>query len=222
MLKINSQLEEYILSHTSPEDRVLEELNRKTNLEILNPHMLSGHLLGKVLEMISKMIQPELILEIGTYTGYSAICLARGLREGGKLHTVDINDELEEMVRFFFKKARIEEKVEYHIGNALEIIPGLNHYFDLVFIDGDKREYCAYYNTVFDKVKSGGFILADNVLLDNKVIEKEKSGDLLTKGIKDFNNLVHNDPRVENVILPIRDGLTVLKKTEQVVDAKTL
>jgi predicted O-methyltransferase YrrM len=214
MFKIDPQLEEYILSHTEPEDPVLSEINRKTNLEILNPNMLSGHLLGKTLQMISKMIQPELILEIGTYTGYSAICLARGLKEGGKLHTIDINDELEEMARFYFKKAGVEKEIVYHIGNALEIIPGLNHYFDLVFIDGDKREYNLYYHAVIDKVKPGGFILADNVLWDGKVIEKNESGDPYTQGIKAFNKLAHNDPRVENVILPVCDGLMVLRKTD--------
>lgn len=214
MFKIDLQLEEYILSHTEPEDPVLAELTRKTNLEILNPNMLSGHLLGKVLQMISKMIEPELILEIGTYTGYSAICLARGLKEGGKLHTIDINDELEEIVRFYFKKAQIEEKIEYYTGNALEIIPRLNYYFDLVFIDGDKREYSAYYKIVIDKVKPGGFILVDNILWDGKVIEKNESCDPHTQGIKAFNKLAHNDPRVENVILPVRDGLMVLRKTD--------
>jgi len=174
--------------------------------------MLSGHLQGKILEMISKMIQPEKILEIGTYTGYSAICLAKGIKKGGKLHTIEINDELEDIVLKYIKKAGLTEVVSNHFGNALEIIPEINEMFDLVFIDGDKREYLKYYHMVFDHVKPGGFILADNVLWSGKVIELDSPDDEYTKGIFDFNEYLKNDSRVEKVILPLRDGLTLIRK----------
>lgn len=205
-------IEEYILNHSDKEDPVLAELNRETNLKILRPRMLSGHLQGKVLEMISKMIHPERILELGTYTGYSAICLAKGLKEKGILHTIEMNDELEEIIRKYFLKAGIENKVNLHFGDARKIIPQLKEQFDLVFIDADKREYLEYYHLVFDFVKSGGFILADNVLWSGKVIELELPDDEYTKGIFDFNRFIKDDDRVEKVILPLRDGLTLIRK----------
>jgi predicted O-methyltransferase YrrM len=205
-------IEEYILNHSDREDPVLAELNRETNLKILRPRMLSGHLQGKVLEMISKMIHPERILELGTYTGYSAICLAKGLKEKGILHTIEINDELEEIIRKYFLKAGIENSVDLHFGDARKIIPQLNEQFDLVFIDADKREYLEYYHLVFDVVKPGGFILADNVLWSGKVIELESPDDEYTKGIFDFNRFIKNDDRIEKVILPLRDGLTLIRK----------
>lgn len=205
-------IEEYILNHSDKEDPILAELNRETNLKILRPRMLSGHLQGKVLEMISKMIHPEKILELGTYTGYSAICLAKGLKDNGTLHTIEINDELEEIIRKYLLKAGIENKVKLHFGNAQKIIPQLNEQFDLVFIDADKREYLEYYHLVFDYVKTGGFILADNVLWSGKVIELELPDDEYTKGIFDFNRFIKDDDRVEKVILPLRDGLTLIRK----------
>jgi len=205
-------IEDYILQHSDPEDEVLAALNRETNLKVLRPRMLSGHLQGKILEMLSKMIQPEKILEIGTYTGYSAICLAKGLKKGGKLHTIEINDELEDIVLKYITKAGLQEVIHNHFGNALEIIPGINEMFDLVFIDGDKREYLEYYHMVFDYVKQGGFILADNVLWSGKVIELDSPDDEYTKGIFDFNEYLKNDTRVEKVILPLRDGLTLIRK----------
>ncbi|OFX90017.1 MAG: methyltransferase [Bacteroidetes bacterium GWF2_33_16] len=205
-------IEEYILNHSDDEDPVLAELNRETNLKILRPRMLSGHLQGKILEMISKMIQPEKILEIGTYTGYSAICLAKGLKEKGVLHTIEINDELEEIITKYIGKSGFQSNIITHYGNALEIIPALNTMFDLVFIDGDKREYLDYYKLVLNYVKSGGFILADNVLWSGKVIEMETPDDEYTKGIFDFNDFLKNDTRVEKVILPLRDGLTLIRK----------
>ena len=205
-------IEEYILSHSDEEDPVLSELNRETNLKILRPRMLSGHLQGKVLEMISKMINPERILELGTYTGYSAICLAKGLKNNGVLHTIEINDELEDFILKYIKKAGLEKKIKLHSGDAQKIVPELNEQFDLVFIDADKREYLDYYNIVFDFVKSGGFILADNVLWSGKVIELESPDDEYTKGIFDFNEFIKNDTRVEKVILPLRDGLTLIRK----------
>ncbi len=205
-------IEEYILNHSDDEDTVLAELNRETNLKILRPRMLSGHLQGKILEMLSKMINPKKILEIGTYTGYSAICLAKGLKEEGLIHTIEINDEQEDFISKYLKKAGVENKVKLHFGNALNIIPTLSEQFDLIFIDGDKREYLEYYKLVFDFLKPGGFILADNVLWSGKIIELEKPDDEYTKGIFDFNGYIKNDKRIEKVILPLRDGLTLIRK----------
>ena len=207
-----NKLEQYILNHSEPEGNILSELNRKTNLSMLNPRMLSGHLQGKILKMLSNMIKPKYILEIGTFTGYSAICLASGLKKGGKLHTIDINDEIAYLAKDYFKKAKLNNKIVFHIGNAIDIIPELNIKFDLVYIDGDKREYCIYYNSVFQYLKKGGFIIADNVLWNGKVVEKIAENDEQTKGIIKFNDLVHADNRVENVIFPLRDGLMLLRK----------
>jgi len=205
-------IEEYILNHSDSEDPILAELNRETNLKVLRPRMLSGHLQGKILEMISKMIRPERILEIGTYTGYSAICMAKGLKENGILHSIEINDELEEIITKYIQKSGLKNKIKTLFGNALEIIPLLNESFDMVFIDGDKREYLEYYNLILNFVNPGGFILADNVLWSGKVIEMETPDDEYTKGIFDFNNFLKNDTRVEKVILPLRDGLTLIRK----------
>ncbi len=205
-------IEEYILKHSDSEDPILAELNRETNLKILRPRMLSGHLQGKILEMISKMINPEKILELGTYTGYSAICLAKGLKESGILHTIEINDELENFILKYLKKAGLDQKVKLHFGDAKKLVPEINEQFDLVFIDADKREYLEYYSILFDFVKPGGFILADNVLWSGKVIELESPDDEYTKGIFEFNKFIKNDNRVEKVILPLRDGLTLIRK----------
>ena len=205
-------IEQYILDHSDPEDPLLAELNRETHLKILRPRMLSGHLQGKILEMISKMIRPQKILEIGTYTGYSAICLSKGLQKDGVLHTIEINDEMEHFIRKYLQKAYLENKIKLHIGNALKIIPDIEETFDLVFIDGDKRQYSEYYHTLFDYVKPGGFILADNVLWSGKVIELESPDDEYTKGIFAFNELITKDNRVEKVIIPLRDGLTLIRK----------
>jgi len=205
-------IEEYILNHSDKEDPILAELNRETNLKILRPRMLSGHLQGKILEMISKMIQPEKILELGTYTGYSAICLAKGLKESGVLHSIEINDELEDFISKYIKKAGLGNKIKLHFGDARKIVPEINDQFDLVFIDADKREYLEYYNIVFEFVKQGGFILADNVLWSGKVIELDSPDDEYTKGIFEFNEFIKNDNRIEKVILPLRDGLTLIRK----------
>lgn len=209
---MNDKLEQYILDHTEAESELLAALNRDTQHKILNPRMLSGHLQGKILEMISKMINPSYILEIGTYTGYSAICLAQGLTENGQIHTIEINDELESFIRPYLEKSGLNGKIHLHIGNALEIIETLNNEIDLVFIDGDKRQYLDYYNIIINKVRKGGFILADNVLWSGKVVEPLNQNDDYTKGILAFNQFVHNDNRVENVILPIRDGIMLLRK----------
>lgn len=209
---LDTELEEYVLDHTTSESGLLQKLNRETNAKILMPRMLSGHLQGRALSMFSRMIHPKNILEIGTYTGYSAICLAEGLKEGGKLYTIDINEELEVMVRRYLKEAGIDNKTEYIIGNAIEVIPTLNQTFDLVFIDADKENYLNYFELVFEKVSSGGFIIADNVLWSGKVIEPSEQLDKDTKAIVEFNEAIQNDSRVENLLLPIRDGLMVIQK----------
>ena len=207
-----NSIDQYISAHTQAESELLQILNRETHAKILLPRMLSGHVQGKVLEMISKMINPDYILELGTYTGYSALCLATGLTEKGKLHTIEINDELETFTRSFFEKSEFANKINFHIGDALEIIPNLKNNIDLVFIDADKRNYLSYYEAIISKVKKGGFILADNVLWGNKVIDEVDDNDLYTKGIIEFNKFVHEDKRVDNVILPIRDGIMILRK----------
>jgi len=212
---LNKELTEYVEKHTSPEPEVLSELNRETNLKVLMPRMLSGHYQGRFLSMISWMVRPASILEIGTYTGYSAICFAEGLAEGGKIHSIDINEELESLVRRFVKKAGMEDKVVLHIGNAMDIIPTLDLTFDLVFIDADKVNNLKYYNMVIEKVRAGGFIIADNVLWSGKVVEQEKI-DKDTRLIMDFNDFVQQDERVENIMLPLRDGLLIARKKQAV------
>ncbi len=205
-------LEKYILEHISPEDGFLTELDRETHLNVLRSRMLSGHLQGKILKMISSMVRPQKALELGTYTGYSAICLAQGMPEGSTLHTVEINDELEPIASKYIRKAGMEDRIVQHIGDACQLINELKGPFDLVFMDADKREYCEYYNRVFDKVPVGGFILADNILWSGKVAEEKPDADEQTQGILRFNDLVRNDPRVEVVIFPFRDGISVIRK----------
>ncbi|MBE9467933.1 MAG: O-methyltransferase [Bacteroidetes bacterium] len=211
-MEFNNKIEEYILAHTEAEDELLKELDRKTNLKILRPRMLSGHLQGEILKMISYMINPENILEIGTFTGYSAICLAKGLDKKGKLFTIDKNDEIADFTKSFFDKSCLKDKIVFYVGDAIKIIPKIEEQFDLVFIDADKREYLDYYNLIFDKVNKGGFIIADNVLWDGKVIKKVDSNDKQTLGLIAFNDFVQNDNRVENVMFPIRDGLIIIRK----------
>jgi len=206
------EIENYILQHIEPEDEVLSELNRETHLKVMGARMISGHLQGQVLTILSKMIQPENILEIGTFTGYSAICLAKGLAENGKLITIEIDDELEKFARRYFVKAGVQHKIIQRIGLALEIIPTLQETFDLVFIDADKCEYVAYYQEVFDRVRSGGYIIADNTLWSGKVLNEPTPDDFQTKGILKFNSLIRNDKRVEKVMLPLRDGMTLIRK----------
>jgi len=204
-------LERYLIEHSSPEDPVLEDLFRQTHIRFVNPNMVTGHLQGKLLEFISRMINPEMILEIGTFTGYSAICLARGLKPGGKLFTIEINDELKEFSHSRFAGSGMESDIVQLTGRAQDIIPALDHSFDLVFIDGDKREYTEYFNAVIEKVKPGGFILADNVLWGEKVLEKE-TRDPQTLGIIQFNEMIKNRDDIEKVILPLRDGIMLIRK----------
>ena len=202
----------YSIKLSESEPQILVNLRRETNLKILMPRMLSGHFQGLLLSFISKMIKPKKILEIGTFTGYSAICLASGLSDEGELITIDKNDELKSITQKYFKKSKYANEITQIFGNANEIIPTLNHSFDLVFIDADKREYLDYYHNIFDKVLKGGFILADNVFWNGKVLESINPKDEYTKGVVEFNEFVKNDKRVEQIVLPIRDGLMILRK----------
>ena len=212
MLELNPELEQYILMHSEPESEVLAELSRATHLQVLRPRMLSGNLQGQFLKMICQMIGARRVLEIGTYTGYAAISMASGLAEGGVVHTIDVNDELEDFTRGFIEKSGLEEHIVFHVGDACEIIPRLDEVFDLVFIDADKREYSEYYRLVFDKVRSGGMIIADDVLWDGKVADPQVKLDAQTKGILNFNEMVQADSRVENILLPVRHGLMIVRK----------
>ncbi len=206
---INLEINQYAEEHSSPESDLLRKINRDTHAEVLMPRMLSGHLQGRFLAMISGMIQPQSILEIGTYTGYSALCLAEGLRKGGTLITLDINEELESRVRKYFEQSN-GKSIDYRIGDAAEIIPSLPGPFDLVWIDADKKNYTLYYDLVLDKVSSGGFILADNVLWSGKVLSDKPDKD--TRAIMNFNDKIQADHRVKNVLLPVRDGIMMIQK----------
>ena len=209
---LEEALENYVNEHTSPESAILNDLNRQTHINVLQPRMLSGHLQGRVLSMLSKMIQPKRILEIGTYTGYAALCMAEGLEDNGELITIDINYELEDMVKKYVSEAGFDDRIIMKVGNALEIIPTLDKAFDLVFIDADKTNYSNYYDLLIDELPKGSFIIADNVLWSGKVTEPVKDNDEDTKALKDFNEKIHSDERVENVLFPIRDGLMVIRK----------
>lgn len=209
---ISQELDNYVCKHSENEPVYLQDLNRKTHLNVLQPRMLSGHFQGRVLSMLSHMIQPKRVLEIGTYTGYSALCFAEGLQNDGKVITIDVNEELAEMVEEFIAKTNMQDKVEAIIGDAMEIIPSLEDEFDIVFIDADKKNYINYYHLVFDKVKKGGYIIADNVLWSGKVLEDYEKLDESTRVIMDYNTLIHNDKRVQEVLLPIRDGLMIARK----------
>lgn len=209
---IDAKLDDYVCAHTENEPAVLADLNRRTHVSILQPRMLSGHYQGRLLSMLAHMIQPKRVLEIGTYTGYSALCFAEGLQEGGKVTTVDVNEELEEFVQSYIEKANCSDKVEYIVGDAMEVVAKMDEQFDLVFIDADKKNYCNYYELVFDKVKPGGYIIADNVLWSGKVLEDYDSLDRETKILMDYNKMVHEDERVQEILLPIRDGLMIARK----------
>jgi len=209
---IPEELDNYIVMHSEDEPELLQQLNRETNQKIMQPRMLSGHFQGRVLSMISKLVNPKNILEIGTYTGYSALCLAEGIQASGELHTIDIDEELYNFQRKYFDKSEFGQQIHQHLGNALEIIPNLDKTFDLVFIDADKENYSNYFNCVIDKLNSGGVILSDNVLWSGKVIETLQPDDISTKALVEYNTLLKNDVRIETLLLPIRDGLTISRK----------
>jgi caffeoyl-CoA O-methyltransferase len=209
---LTEELDNFITKNTDQEPQILSELNHETWEKVLIPRMLSGHFQGRVLSMLSHMINPKTVLEIGTYTGYSAICLAEGLLDNGKIYTIDINEELESMVNKYIEKSDLKDTIINQIGDAIEIIPTIKETFDLVFIDADKSNYSNYYDLVFDKVNSGGYIIADNVLWSGKVTDPKKSLDADTIALIAFSEKVTNDDRVQNVLFPIRDGLMIARK----------
>ena len=210
-MSISTPLDQYIADHSSPEGEYLYRLFRATHVEILAPQMASGHIQGRLLKFLVKMIRPRRILEIGTFTGYSALCMAEGLDEGGKLYTFEVEDELEDFMRRWIDGSPYADKIEFIIGDALNIVPTMDERFDLVFIDGNKREYIKYYEMAMEYLNEGGWILADNTLWDGHVIEEGRQ-DAQTNGVRAFNDLIRNDERVEVVILPLRDGLTIIRK----------
>lgn len=209
---IDPQIEAYAAAHTENEPELLHELNRDTHLHVMKPRMLSGHFQGRLLSMISHMIRPRDVLEIGTYTGYSALCFAEGLAEEGHIVTIDKNEELEDRTRTYFERSPYASQIKFLVGDAMELIPNLKREFDLVFIDADKGNYINYYNLVFDKVRPGGYILIDNVLWSGKVLEAVKPGDIDTEVLVRMNTMIHNDSRVQEILLPIRDGLLLVRK----------
>jgi predicted O-methyltransferase YrrM len=206
---ISEKIDEYVVKHSENEPQLLKALTRETYQKVLQPRMISGHYQGRVLSIISKLIRPNVILEIGTYTGYSALCLAEGLDPDGVLHTIDINEELVDFQRRYFNKSAYGPQILQHLGPAADIIPTLDTKFDLIFIDADKPNYIVYFNQIIDKLSPGGVILSDNVLWSGKVVEELDSKDLSTKIVLEYNTLLKEDPRLETVLLPIRDGLTV-------------
>ncbi len=215
MIRIDKVLEQYLLSHIEEESPLLSRLFRLTQVKMYNGRMCSDHLQGSLLTLFSKLIHPKVILEIGTYTGYSALCLVNGLSANGILHTIEINDELESLAASFFEEAGMSDRIIQHIGDAETIIPGINEKFDLIFIDADKRKYLSHYNLVFPKVALGGVIIADNTLWAGKVVQKVVLNDEQTIGIMQFNDFVKKDQRVETFMIPMRDGMTVLRKISE-------
>ena len=209
---IDDNILNYSISKSEKESKLLNDLYRETYLKVLNPRMISGHYQGRILSLISKIISPKKILEIGTYTGYSAICLCEGMDKDGILHTIDNNKELVEIQNKYFKKANLKDKIVQHSGDAKNIIPLIDEEFDIVFIDADKESYPEYYDLIINKVRSGGIIIADNILWSGKILEKVEKDDQATKSIIEFNNKIIEDDRVKNIILPIRDGLNIVRK----------
>lgn len=206
---LSEELENYAAQHTEDEPLLLQELNKRTHLNVLQPRMISGHFQGRFLSLLSKMVQPRTILEIGTYTGYATLCLAEGLHPEGVLHTIDIKEELTDLQREFFDRSGYGSQIVQHLGKAADIIPSLNTTFDLVFIDADKQNYAYYFDLVIEKMNRGGIILSDNVLWSGKVVEEVKHNDKHTQALMAYNQKIKDDPRVETVLLPIRDGITL-------------
>ena len=211
---LSDEIEAYAEAHTEAESDLLRKLDRETHAKILRPRMLSGHLQGRFLSLLSKLAAPDRILEIGTYTGYSALCLCEGLSKNGKLITIDKNEELETFTRSFFQKSPHNDQIDYRVADAIQLLPTLEEEFDLVFIDADKVNYGNYFDLIIDKVKPGGLIIADNVLWSGKVVEQVASNDKDTKALLLFNKKVNDDPRVSNVLLPVRDGLMLIQKNK--------
>lgn len=206
---IPQKLDDYVVAHSQQEPKLLQQLTRETYQKILQPRMLSGAFQGRILSMISKLINPKNILEIGTYTGYSALCLAEGIQSDGELHTIDVNEELIDFQRKYFDNSKYGTQIHQHLGNAIDIIPTIDTTFDLVFIDADKPNYVNYFHAIIDKMNVGGIILSDNVLWSGKVIEPLNPNDVSTRVLLDYNKLMNEDARIETVLLPIRDGLTI-------------
>ena len=207
------KIEEYILSHIDPEPELLKRMTREAHVKLLRPRMISGNVQGRLLKVLTSMLMPQNILEIGTFTGYSALCIAEGAPDTSKIVTVEIDDEMESFIRKYFQESEYGHKIELKIGDAIELMHDYeDNYFDLIFIDANKRDYCSYYNIAFDKLRKGGVILADNTLWNGKVIDPKFKNDDQTKGVLKFNSLIKKDSRIEKVILPIRDGLTIIRK----------
>ena len=208
---LDKKILSYAEKFTTPQNKILTELARETEYKIMMPRMMSDHLTGTLLQLISSMKQPKYILEIGTYTGYSAICLAKGLQQDGHIHTIEINEELKDFISKYFQKAKLDKKITLHIGDALKLIPKIKVIFDIIFIDADKKNYCNYYELALQKINKGGYILIDNVLWNGKVLHKPKKHDIETQEIQKLNEKIQRDNRVENLLLPIRDGLMICK-----------
>ena len=207
---LNQEIEKYVLEHTTNESEILQEINRTTWAKVMQPRMLSGHLQGRILAMFSKLIKAKNILEIGTYTGYSALCLSEGLNKSNKLHTIEINQEYYDIAKSHFQKSKYNKQIKQYLGNALDIIPNIDSTFELVFIDADKENYVNYFNLIFDKINVGGYIIADNVLWSGKVTHEEKDEE--TTILDKYNKMINNNKNVENILLPVRDGLMICKK----------
>ena len=212
MYFLPEKLDDYVVAHSQDEPELLQQLTRETYQKILQPIMLSGPYQGRVLSMISKLIRPKSVLELGTFTGYATLCLAEGLHPEGEIHTIDVNEELEDFQRKYFDKSGYGTQIHQHLGSAIDILPTLDKTFDLVFIDADKPNYVNYFHLIIDKLNPGGIILSDNVLWHGKVIEPVNAKDVSTKAVLEFNTLLKNDNRIETVLLPIRDGLTISRK----------
>ena len=209
---LDSVIEQYALEHSEGESALLNELNRQTHIKVIQPRMLSGHLQGRILSLLSQSIRPKTILEIGTYTGYSALCMAEGLQKNGQLYTIDNNKEIAPFANKYFNKSSYKNLIKMIVGNALDVIPDLNLKWDLVFIDADKENYSNYFDAIIENVNQGGMIIADNVLWSGKVIKPTSKNDVETQALKSFNEKVHSDSRVSNVLMPVRDGMMIMIK----------
>ncbi len=206
------KIDDYVVQHTAKEPELLQKLNRETNQKVLQPRMLSGHYQGRILSMISKLVQPKYILEIGTYTGYSALCLAEGMQSDGMLHTIDVNEELVDLQKRYFTASAFASQITQHLGEASQIIPTLKGHFDLIFIDADKPNYPIYFRQIMEKLNPGGIIISDNVLWSGKVVEPVQEDDESTKALLEYNRLLAEDERLETVMLPVRDGLAISRR----------